>query len=271
MTNVSYDDTDVVALTSDGSCYRAPYAICTFSLGVLQAALAGVAPVSFEPDFPHWKQVAITKFDMGIYTKIFLQFDPAQQFWDSNTQYFLYAHPTTRGYYPVWQSLSAPGFLPGSGIFFVTVVDDQSRRVEAQSDEQTKEEVLDVLRQMFGPENVPQPTAFMYPRWGLTDWAYGSYSNWPTGVTLKDHQNLRANVGRLFFAGEHTSSSYYGYLQGAYFEGRDVGNRVASCVKKPQRCLQEVHYDVLHGTTKASEYNMANGWDVSSFQTIGDV
>ena len=139
VTNVSYDNTGVVALTSDGSCYRASYAICTFSLGVLQAALAGVAPVSFEPDFPHWKQLAITNFDMGIYTKIFLQFHPTQQFWDSNTQYFLYAHPTTRGYYPVWQSLSAPGFLPGSGIFFVTVVDEQSRRVEAQSDEQTKE------------------------------------------------------------------------------------------------------------------------------------
>ncbi|KUL81543.1 hypothetical protein ZTR_10061 [Talaromyces verruculosus] len=105
-------------------------------------------------------------------------------------KYFLYADPIERGYYPVFQSLDAPGFLEGSGIIFVTVVHDQSYRVEAQTDD------------------VPDPIAFMYPRWSLEPWAYGSYSNWPYGVTLEMHQNLRANVGRLYFAGEATSAEY---------------------------------------------------------------
>ena len=34
------------------------------------------------------------------------------------------------------------------------------------------------------------------------------------GTSLEMHQNLRANVGRLFFAGEATSAEYYGFLHG---------------------------------------------------------
>ncbi|KAI9710894.1 MAG: hypothetical protein M1828_002005 [Chrysothrix sp. TS-e1954] len=220
VTNITYSDTGVTINTKDNKCVQAEYAICTFSLGVLQAAHAKVAPVSFHPAFPKWKQSAIAIFDMGIYTKIFLQFDPAEQFWPADVQFFLYASPTTRGYYPIWQSLSSPGFLERSGIIFVTVVNDQSKKAEAQSDETTKAQVMEVLRQMFGAKNVPEPKAFYYPRWGQTEWAYGSYSNWPTGVTLEQHQNLRANVGRLWFAGEATSAEYFGFLQGAYTEGK---------------------------------------------------
>src|ERR1700749_1551051 len=98
---------------------------------------------------------------MGTYTKIFLQFN--ETFWDPDTQFFLYASPTTRGYHPVWQSLSTDGFLPGSNIIFVTVVEQQSYRVELQSDEETKAELMAVLREMFPDVKIPEPTAFMYP------------------------------------------------------------------------------------------------------------
>ena len=177
------------------------------SLGVLQNNA-----VTFSPAFPIWKQAAIASFQMGTYTKIFLQFPPSKVFWDTSTQFFLYASPTTRGYFPVFQSLDGPGFLPGSGILFVTVVGPQSFTVEHQDDETTKAQVMAVLRQMYGAKNVPDPIAFKYPRWGMEKWAYGSYTNWPPGTTLEEHQNLRANVGGLWFAGEATSAEYYGFL-----------------------------------------------------------
>ena len=206
---------------------------------------------------------------MGTYTKIFLQFPPDQIFWNTSYQFFLYASPTQRGYYPIWQTLDTPGFLPGSGIIFVTVVQDQSYTVEAQDDDTTKAQVLEVLRQMFGEENVPEPIAFLYPRWSLEPWAYGSYSNWPPGTTLELHQNLRANVGRLYFAGEATSAEYYGFLHGAWFEGQAVGEEIAGCVKGNGSCVGEMKYEVLHGDTPAAEYDEENGWMVTSFQTNG--
>ncbi|MCJ1484081.1 hypothetical protein MMC06_004249 [Schaereria dolodes] len=233
-----------------------------FSLGVLQSDA-----ITFSPSLPTWKQEGIETFSMGTYTKIFMQFPPDQVFWNTSTQFFLYADPFERGYFPVFQSLDGPGFLPGSGILFVTVVSSQSYRVEAQDDESTKEQVLAVLREMYGATNVPLPTAFLYPRWSLEPWAYGSYSNWPPGTTLEMHQNLRANVGRLFFAGEATSAEYYGFLHGAWFEGQSVGELIAGCLKGNKTdCAGEAAYEVLHGTTDESQYGEVNGWDVSSFE-----
>lgn len=216
--------------------------------------------------------MVLTAFTVGTYTKIFMQFN--ETFWDEDTQYFIYADPYTRGYYTVWQSLSHPDFLPGSNILFATLVQELSYTAERQSDEQTQKDAMAVLRKMFNNITVPEPTAFMYPRWSNAPWSYGSYSNWPPATTLEMHQNLRANVGRLYFAGEATSASYFGFLHGAYFEGRDVAERIAgmiggACENGKGGCGQDVHYTTLHGTTAASEYNLANGWDVSSFVTFG--
>ena len=231
VTNITYSSSGVIIHTKSNDheatpgCIEASYALTTFSLGVLQSG-----DVHFSPALPTWKQTAIQTFQMGIYTKIFLQFPPDKIFWPQQYQYLLYASPQ-RGYYPVFQPLDIPDFLPGSGILMATVVTDQSRVVEAQADDVTKSQILTVLRQMFGEENVPDPIAFMYPRWGRLPWAYGSYSNWPPGLTLQGHQNLRANVDRVYFAGEATSTQYYGYLHGAWFEGQRAGEQLAALVQ----------------------------------------
>ncbi|KAH9922372.1 amine oxidase [Fomitopsis serialis] len=62
-----------VTLT-DGHVLRADYALCTFSLGVLQHS-----DVKFVPPLPAWKREAIHSMSMGTYTKIFLQFP--EKFW----------------------------------------------------------------------------------------------------------------------------------------------------------------------------------------------
>lgn len=264
VTNITYSDQGVTVYNNDGTCISAAYAVCTFSLGVLQSE-----EISFDPVLPDWKNTAIQSFQMGTYTKIFLQFN--ETFWPEDTQFFLYASPTVRGWYPVFQSLSGPGFLPGSNILFVTVVDDQAYQVEHQTDEQTKDEVLEVLREMFPKVDVPEPTAFMYPRWTEEPWSHGSYSNWPPSTTLEMHQNLRANVQRLWFAGEATSAQYFGFLHGAWYSGQDVGNRISGLLggvchdgSHPGSCGEQHHYEILTGTTSYDEYNALNGWPVSS-------
>ncbi|KAJ6005536.1 hypothetical protein N7451_003480 [Penicillium sp. IBT 35674x] len=264
ITEVSYSDDGVTIHSKDGSCITAAYAICTFSLGVLQSD-----EVRFTPTFPEWKQTAIQKFTMGTYTKIFMQFN--ETFWPTNTQYFLYADPGLRGWYPVFQSLSMPQFLPDSNILFVTVTNEFSWRAERQSDEQTKKEIMDVLRKMFPEKTIPDPTAFLYPRWSTEPWAHGSYSNWPPATTLEMHENLRANTGRLWFAGEATSPTYFGFLHGAWFEGRDAGRQIAGILdgchanSTKSECGDRRHYEVLHGTSPFADYSAVNGWTANSF------
>ena len=280
VTNISYSDNGVTVYNEDGSCIEADYAICTFSLGVLQEDA-----VTFEPEFPEWKLNGINSFEMGTYTKIFYQFN--ETFWPSETQFFIYADEYTRGYWPVWQSLTPTGFLEGSNIIFGTMTELQSHRIERQDDETTMREGLEVLRKMFPDVDVPEPTAFLYPRWTTTPWSYGSYSNWPQGTTLEMHQNLRANVERLYFAGEATSAPYYGFLQGAWLEGVDAGQTIAGMItgnclnvnitntgdgnvtESGFSCAIPTYYEELHGTTEIGEYGSINGWDTSSFLVYG--
>lgn len=266
VTNILYSEDGVLITNSDGGCIAAEYAITTFSLGVLKSG-----DIKFTPALPNWKDTAIQAVNMGIYTKIFMQFPPDKVFWNTSTEFFLYASPT-RGYYPIFLSLDHENFYPGSGLLIATVVTDQSNAIEKQDDETTKQQVLVVLRQIYGEDAVPEPLDFMYPRWGMTPWAHGSYSNWPPGLTLEGHQNLRANVGRVWFAGEHTSAEFNGYLQGAYFEGQVVGESVAACVNGSYaNCPGGKHYEMLGEISKKEDFTPGNGWFRTSFQTIGDV
>ncbi|OBZ77250.1 Polyamine oxidase [Grifola frondosa] len=221
--SIAYSSTDVKVTLASGETLVADYALCTFSLGVLQND-----DVVFEPALPDWKQEAIQSMTMATYTKIFLQFP--KKFW-FDTEMGLYADKQ-RGRYAVWQSLDHENFFPGSGIIFVTVTGDFSQRIEALPDSQVQDEVLGVLRSMYPHITVPDPIAFHFTRWGADPLFRGSYSNWPASLFSEHHENLRATVEqRLWFAGEATSQKYFGFLHGAYFEGLDVGHALAECIR----------------------------------------
>jgi polyamine oxidase len=259
--NINYTDPDAkINIRASGAesqyaCFEADHVINTFSLGVLQHDMNTM----FIPELPSWKTTAINTMQMGIYTKIFMQFPPDKVFWDKSTEFFLYASDH-RGRYPVFQSLDHADFHPGSGILFVTVVGDETLRVDQMDDDAVKSEVMDVLRQMFGPE-IPEPTDFYFPRWSTTDWAYGSYSNMPPGMSLKQHQNVRANVDRVWFAGEHTSTNYFGFLHGAYFEGKKVAETLAARLDGDEEGGRDyVFYEEVKGCTEFKDYNEDNGW-----------
>ncbi|SJL08438.1 related to polyamine oxidase precursor [Armillaria ostoyae] len=219
---ISYSrDGAQVTLTS-GETIEGDYALCTFSIGVLQDDY-----VTFEPPLPDYKMEAIQSMTMATYTKIFLKFP--EKFW-FDTELALYADPT-RGTYPVWQSLDHPNFFPGSGLIFATVTGDWSLRVEALSDKQVQDEAMDVLRKMYPNVTIPEPTEFLFPRWNSDPLYRGSYSNWPPSFFSQHHNNLRSNIDRLYFAGEATSQKYFGFLQGAYDEGLKVATNMVECMR----------------------------------------
>lgn len=84
VSNIEYSDEGVEVTMEDGSCISADYAVCTFSLGVLQHESA----VEFDPPLPDWKKASIDMFNLGTYTKIFMQFP--ERFWPDDTEFFLY-------------------------------------------------------------------------------------------------------------------------------------------------------------------------------------
>ncbi|XP_062175455.1 polyamine oxidase 1 [Alnus glutinosa] len=204
----------VTVITEDGCRYEANYVVLSVSIGVLQSDL-----ISFRPPLPRWKTEAIETCDVMVYTKIFLKFP--HKFWPCGPgkEFFIYAHER-RGYYTFWQHME--NAFPGSNILVVTLTNGESKRVEAQSDEETLKEAMGVLRDMFGP-NIPNATDILVPRWWNNRFQRGSYSNYPIISNLQEVKNIKAPVGRIFFTGEHTSERFSGYVHGGYLAGIDTG------------------------------------------------
>lgn len=83
---------------------------------------------------------------------------------------------------------------------------------------------------MFPDVEIPPMLDFYFERWHTNPLFRGSYSNWPSSFFQEHHDNLRARVDRVYFAGEHTSAKYFGFLHGAYFEGMKVAMELKQCI-----------------------------------------
>eukprot|EP00058_Branchiostoma_floridae_P002571 XP_002588059.1 hypothetical protein BRAFLDRAFT_83047 [Branchiostoma floridae] len=129
-----------------------------------------------------------------------------------------------RPQYAVWQNLELPWTFPNA-------IADDVQRIELQSDEATKQEIMTVLRNMYG-NNIPEPESILVPRWLTNPLFFGAYSNWPIHVTAQDFEKLAAPVGRLYFGGEATHPRYNGYVHGGYLSGIDQANAILSCMRK---------------------------------------
>lgn len=119
---------------------------------------------------------------------------------------------------------------------------------------------MGVVRSMFPDITVPEPIAFHFPRWHNNPLFRGSYSNWPPSYREAHQLNLNATVDdRLWFAGEATSTKYFGqsrsvtcivsitnneaivgFLHGAYFSGLEVATAMANCIKG-EGCVVPTH------------------------------
>ncbi|KAI3448867.1 hypothetical protein Pfo_005532 [Paulownia fortunei] len=197
----------VMVKTEDGCVYEANYVILSVSIGVLQSHL-----ISFSPPLPRWKTEAISNIDIMVYTKVFLKFP--HKFWPCGPgkEFFIYAHGR-RGYYTFWQHME--NAYPGSNILVVTLTNGESKRIEAQSDQETMREAMEVLKNIFGPD-IPDAVDILVPRWWNNRFQHGSYSNYPIYVNHQLVDDIKAPVGRIFFTGEHTSEKFNGYVHGGY-------------------------------------------------------
>ncbi|CAL4916363.1 unnamed protein product [Urochloa decumbens] len=222
--DITYFPSGVMVKTEQNEVYKADYVMVSVSIGVLQTDL-----IRFNPPLPAWKIINIYQFDMALYTKIFLKFP--EKFWPEGpgTEFFLYASER-RGYYPIWQQFEKQ--YPGSKVLLVTVTDDESRRIEQQSDNQTKAEAVEVLRKIFPGKDVPDATDILVPRWWSNRFFKGTFSNWPIGVSRYEYDLIRAPIGRVYFTGEHTSEHYNGYVHGAYLAGIDSADILIKCAHK---------------------------------------
>lgn len=206
VTSIAYTEDDVV-VTTDRDEFTADRVVVTVPLGVLKAGT-----VTFDPPLPAEKQQSIRRLGMGELDKVALKFD--KPFWPTDVQVFGLV-----GDQPVSHLLNAFVFS-GAPILVGLRAGVLAQTRERLSDAATVSQLRDALAATFQTE-VPDPVGALITRWGKDPFAHGAYSYPAVGSSPDDREQLAASVrGRLFFAGEATSSEYFATVHGAYLSGQ---------------------------------------------------
>jgi monoamine oxidase len=202
-----------VAIRSSKCEFSCRSAIITVSTGVLASN-----QIEFEPALPARRRAAIESLPMGRLAKVAIQFDQ-NIYGDFRDDAFIYFEK------------------PAMSINMVTGMDDHrmavaylggplADAVEAMSDEEARDFILDRLEKIFGSTIREHVVGSLCTRWGSDPHIRGSYAS-----ALPGHADARAELAstlgdRIIFAGEATSQAHYGFAHGAYLEGKAAAERV---------------------------------------------
>jgi monoamine oxidase len=199
---------DGVSVSSTSGELAGTHVIVTVPLGVLKAQT-----ITFEPGLPEEKLSAIERLSMGSLEKVILTF--SDTFWlDQGAE--IYHLQLNRTPYPHLIDLSR---YTGSPQLAVMVSGEPARFVTNSGEDEVVIAAMTVVRDMFGAD-VPDPIDTRVTDWTHDPYSLGSSSYVPVGGSAADMAVIGEPVGdRLFFAGEHTSPSFWGSAHGAMITG----------------------------------------------------
>ncbi|MCM2532741.1 FAD-dependent oxidoreductase [Neobacillus pocheonensis] len=173
--------------------------------------------------FRSLKKIAIEELGMGINTKLHAQF--VNRFWDelgNNGETF-----ADTGYQNTFESSRAQQGIAGILVNF-TGGETASKQFALTDEEieKTTKKFLDKLNLLL-PGSVSNWNGLStVDHWLSNKWTKGAYSYWKVGQYTKFAGIVGEREGNIFFAGEHTSIKYPGYLNGAVESGERAAREV---------------------------------------------
>ena len=153
-----------------------------------------------------------------------------ERFWNESDedQQILGYVADERGYYPYYiLDKNRPNTM------VVDVVEDLAIEVAEQTEEETVNEIMAILRKIFDNDTLPQPETVVISKWHLDPLFLHAYSDYGPGVPESVFDDLLRSVnGRLYFAGEAVNRTQFGYTQGAYGTGAYSANKISMMAKE---------------------------------------
>ncbi len=211
VTVLSWNDSGVVAILKNGERLEAERAVVTLPVGLLRDGSFRLDPL---PPLEQQEAIGRLGYGAGVLAKVYLRFPHV--FWPEKSKWFgrLPDAPDRRGTFNTFVSHVEETGLP----ILLSFANGHTavRYDREQSDEQVKQAALASLRKMFGGNKVPEPEAFVFPRWLSDPWSMGGYSYPAIGSPPDDHHDHARPLGdRVFFAGEATEPVEYGTVHAA--------------------------------------------------------
>ncbi|XP_045769253.1 peroxisomal N(1)-acetyl-spermine/spermidine oxidase [Maniola jurtina] len=221
----------VEIVCENGQHFYADHVICTIPLGVLKDKVATL----FEPALPQYKLESIDRLLFNAVDKIFLEYDRP------------FLNPDITEIMLLWDSPQAPEDVSKSWFkkiySFVKVTETlllgwvsgkEAEYMETLSMDEVGSTCTKILRKFLNDPFVPEPQTCVCTSWKKQPYTRGAYTAIAVGASQSDIESLAQPLFRnvhdkkpvLLFAGEHTHSSFYSTVHGAYLSGQAAARRL---------------------------------------------
>src|SRR5262245_860566 len=221
-----YCATELVAVSQRGQTVRATIKngrrasqlICDYLVFALPAPLLRRVPIT--PALPARQHEAIARLKYGRGTKTLLQF--GKKFWRAPARPRAFGSTLPIG--AVWEGNEEQ--RGRCGILSLLAGGSAS---DATADIVAREGIAGIVRSLhwLGSGEATM-TGWRQFRWEADIWARGGYAVFDSTFDPSLRGWLSHPFGRLFFAGEHTSLNWQGYMEGAVESGRRAAAEVAA-------------------------------------------
>ncbi|XP_017142205.1 spermine oxidase isoform X2 [Drosophila miranda] len=235
--NCDYPAGNVRVDCEDGRVFHAAHVICTIPLGVLKHTHKTL----FDPELPQFKQESIENLMFGTVDKIYLEYERPFLSADISEVMLLWNDDKRDMHTCTEEELASEAYLSKNWYkkiySFAKVTDTlllgwvsgrEAEYMETLSHEAVAEKCTEILRSFLQDPYVPKPKRCVCTSWKSQEFTGGAYTSIPVGATQEDIENLaqplyatpQAMKPAILFAGEHTHSSFYSTVHGAYLSGR---------------------------------------------------
>ncbi|XP_072385544.1 peroxisomal N(1)-acetyl-spermine/spermidine oxidase [Diabrotica undecimpunctata] len=217
----------IEVICDNGKKFLGEHLICTIPLGVLKHT----AMTMFQPPLPEYKLEAIDRLLFGTVDKIILEYERP------------FLHPSITEVLLLWEAEPEKNsdicenwykkiysFMKISEtVILGWISGKEAEYMETLPNDVIIETCTKVLRKFLNDPFIPKPKSCLCTSWHSQPYTRGSYTSIAVGASQIDIEYLAQPIYDendkepvLLFAGEHTHSSFYSTVHGAYLSGRTV-------------------------------------------------
>ena len=233
---MSSNSSDAIKVECDnGRTINCEQIICTIPLGVLKDFANDI----FEPSLPAKKLKSINKLMFGTVDKIILEYDrpflnpsisEIMLLWDDHSV----AEDEIADISKSWFRKIYSFTKLSDTLLLGWISGKAAEYMESLTNEEVAHVCTRILRCFLNDQFIPSPKSCIHTSWHSQPYTRGSYTAMAVGASQHDIENLAEPLAdphdpskiRLTFAGEHTHSSFYSTVHGAYLSGRTAAQVV---------------------------------------------
>lgn len=227
----------------NGKKIAAEQLICTLPLGVLKEKAQEI----FDPPLPLYKIQAIDRLMFGTVDKIFLEYE--RPFLNPGISEVMLLWDDRKLSDDEKKDLSKTWFRK---IYSFTKISDTlllgwisgkaAEYMEKLSTTEVSEACTTILRRFLNDPYIPDPKGCLRTSWHSQPFTRGSYTSMAIGASQVDIESIARPLiepnetkVKIAFAGEHTHSSFYSTVHGAYLTGRTAAQLCLETRKKNEK------------------------------------